>query len=82
LKKLELQKGRMERRNSWRELKWIIPEESPDPPNELKRLFIQASEPPAPPQVEDVSRGHYSDDDIDSILSSIKFGKQLTPEGS
>jgi hypothetical protein len=80
LKKLKVQKGRMERRNSWRELKWIIPEESPDPPNELKRLFIQASEPPAPPQVEDVSRGPYSDDDIDFILSSIKFGKQLTPE--
>jgi hypothetical protein len=70
----------MERRNSWRECKWTIPEESPDPPNELKRLFIQASEPPAPPQVEDVSRGPYSDDDIDFILLSIKFGEQLTPE--
>jgi hypothetical protein len=46
----------------------------------LKRLFIQASEPPAPPQAEDVSRGPYSDDDIDFILSSIKFEKQLTPE--
>jgi hypothetical protein len=80
LKKLKDQKGRMEWRNSWRELKWIIPEESPDPPTELKRLFIQASETPAPPQVEDVSRGPYSDDDIDFILSSIKFGKRLTPE--
>jgi hypothetical protein len=80
LKKSKIQRGRMERRNSWRECKWIIPEESPDPPNELKRLFIQASEPPAPPQVEDVSRGPYSYDDIDFILSSIKFGKQLTPE--
>jgi hypothetical protein len=46
----------------------------------LKRLFIQASEPPAPPQVEDVSRGPYSNDDIDFILSSIESGKQLTPE--
>jgi hypothetical protein len=27
-----------------------------------------------------VSRGPYSDDDIDFILSSIKFGKQLTPK--
>jgi hypothetical protein len=80
LKKLKVQRGRMERRNFWRECKWIIAEESPDPPKELKRLFIQASEPPAPPQVEDVSRGPYSDDDIDFILSSIKFEKQLTPE--
>jgi hypothetical protein len=80
LKKLKVQRERMERRNSWRECKWIIPEESVDPPNELKRLFIQASEPPASPQVEDVLRGPYSDDDIDFILSTIKFGKQLTPE--
>jgi hypothetical protein len=87
LEKLKFQKGRMERKNSWQELKWIIPEESADPPIELKRLttklkrlFIQASEPPAPPQVEDVSRGPCSDDDIDFILSYIKFGKQLTPE--
>jgi hypothetical protein len=80
MKNLKVQSGRMERRNSWKECKWIIPEESPDPPNELKRLFIQASEPPAPPQVEHVSRGPYLDDDIDFILSSIKFEKQLTPE--
>jgi hypothetical protein len=52
----------------------------PDPPNELKRLFIQASEPPAFPEIKDVLRGPYSDDDIDFILSSIKFGKQLTPK--
>jgi hypothetical protein len=80
LKKLKVQKERMERRNSWKELKRIIPEESPDLPTELKRLFIQASEPPAPPAVEDVSRGPYSDDDVEFILSSIKFGKQLTPK--
>jgi hypothetical protein len=57
-----------------------MPEKSPDPPNDWRRLFIQASEPLAPPQVEDVSRGPYSDDDIDFILLSIKFGKLLTPE--
>jgi hypothetical protein len=49
LKRLKVQKRRIERRDSWRELKWIIPEESPDPSTELKRLFIQASESPAPP---------------------------------
>jgi hypothetical protein len=70
----------MIRRDSWRELKWIVPEESPDPPVELKRLFIQASETPTPPAVEDMSRGPYSEDDVEFILSSIKFGKQLTPE--
>jgi hypothetical protein len=80
LKKSKVQKERMERRDSWRELKWIIPEESPKPPTELKRLFIQASEPPAPPTIEEVSRGPYLDDDIEFILSSIKFEKQLTPE--
>jgi hypothetical protein len=80
LKKLKVQKERMERRDSWRELKWIIPEESLEPPIELRRPFIQASEPPGPPAVEDVSRGPYSDDDIEFILLSIKFGKQLTPE--
>jgi hypothetical protein len=80
LKKLKVQRERMERRNFWRECKWIIPKESPDPPNELKRLFIQASKPRFPPQVQDVSRGPYSDDDIDFILLSIKIRKQLTPE--
>jgi hypothetical protein len=80
LKKLKVQKGRMIRRGLWNEIKWIVPEEAPDPPLQLKRLFIQASESPTPPSPQDVSRGPYSEDDIEFILSSIKFGKQMTPE--
>jgi hypothetical protein len=80
LKQLKVRKERMIRRDSWRELKWIVPEESPDPPVELKRLFIQASETPTPPAVEDMSRRPSSKDDVEFILSSIKFGKQLIPE--
>jgi hypothetical protein len=48
LKKLKVQKGRMIRRGLWNEIKWIVPEEAPDPPLQLKRLFIQASESPTP----------------------------------
>jgi hypothetical protein len=46
LKKLKVQMKRMSRRKSFIEIKWIVPEHSPDPPLELKRLFIQAAEPP------------------------------------
>jgi hypothetical protein len=80
LKKSEVQKGRMICRGLWNEIKWIVPEEAPDPPLQLKRLFIRTSESPTPPSPQDMSRRPYSEDDIEFILSSIKFGKQLTPE--
>jgi hypothetical protein len=75
LKKLKVQMKRMSRRESFTEFKWIVPENSPDPPLELKRLFIQAAEPQ-----EDAQRGPYTDDDVEFILTSIRFGKQLTEE--
>jgi hypothetical protein len=37
LKKLKVQMKRMSRRESFTEIKWIVPENSPDPPLELKR---------------------------------------------
>jgi len=77
LKKLKVQISRMKRRQVFTELKWIVPENSPDPPVELKRLFIQAAE---PPRQEDTQRGPYTEDDVEFILTSIRFGKQLTPE--
>jgi hypothetical protein len=75
LKKLKVQISRMKRRPSFIEIKWLVPERSPDPPVELKRLFIQAAVPPCQPQ-----RGPYTDDDVDFILTSIRFGKQLTED--
>jgi hypothetical protein len=77
LKELKVQILRMKRRKSFIEIKWIVPEHSPDPPVELKRLFIQAAE---PPRQEETQRGPYTDDDVDFILTSIRFGKQLTEE--
>jgi hypothetical protein len=50
-------------------------EHSPNPPVELKRLFIRAAE---PPRQEEDQRGLYTEDDVDFILTSIRFGKQLT----
>jgi hypothetical protein len=44
---------------------------------ELKRLFIQAAE---PPRQEETQRGPYTDNDVDFILTSIRFGKQLTED--
>jgi hypothetical protein len=64
----------MKRRQSFTKIKWIVPEHSPDPPVELKRLFIQAAE---PPRQKETQRGPYTDDDVDFILTSIRFGKQL-----
>jgi hypothetical protein len=43
----------------------------------LKRLFIQAAE---PPRQEEAQRGLYTDNDVEFILTSIRFGKQLTEE--
>jgi hypothetical protein len=63
-KKLKVQISRMKRRQSFTEIKWIVPERSPDPPVELKRLFIQAAE---PPRQEETQRGPYTDDDVDFI---------------
>ena len=77
LKRLKVQISRMKRRQSFTEIKWIVPENSPDPPVELKRLFIQAAE---PPRQEETQRGPYTDDDVDFILTSIRFGKQLTED--
>jgi hypothetical protein len=77
LKKLKVQISRMKRRQSFTEIKWIVPEHSPDPPVELKRLFIQAAE---PPRQEETQRGPYTDNDVDFILTSIRFGKQLTED--
>jgi hypothetical protein len=65
----------MKRRQSFTEIKWIVPEHSPDSPVELKRLFIQAAEPPCQ---EETQRGPYTDNDVDFILTSIRFRKQLT----
>jgi hypothetical protein len=45
-KRLKVQMRRMSRRENFTEIKWIVPEHSSDPPLELKRLFIQAAEPP------------------------------------
>jgi hypothetical protein len=75
LMKLKVQMKRMARKPSFTEIKWIVPEHSPDPPAELKRLFIQAAE---PPRQEEAQRGPYTEDDVDFILTSIRFGKQLT----
>jgi hypothetical protein len=77
LKKLQVQISRMKRQQSFIEIKWIVPERSPDPPVELKRLFIQAAE---PPRQEETQRGPYTDNDVDFILTSIRFGKQLTKD--
>jgi hypothetical protein len=46
VKRLKIQIKRMSRPESFTEIKWIVPEKSPDPPLELKRFFIQAAEPP------------------------------------
>jgi hypothetical protein len=67
----------MKRRQSFTKIKWIVPEHSPDPLVELKRLFIQTAE---PPRQEETQRGPYTDDDVDFILTSIRFGKQLTKD--
>jgi hypothetical protein len=77
LKKLKVQISRMKRRQSFTEIKWIVTERSPDPPVELKRLFIQAAEPPCQ---EETQRGPYTDVDVDFILTSIRFGKQFTKD--
>jgi hypothetical protein len=77
LKKLKVQMKRMSRRKSFTEIKWIVPEHFPDPPLELKRLFIQAAE---PPRQEEAQRGPYTEDDVEFILTSIRFGKQLTAQ--
>jgi hypothetical protein len=65
----------MKRRQLFIKIKWIVPEHSSYPSVELKRLFIQAAE---PPRQEETQRGPYTDDDVDSILISIRFDKQLT----
>jgi hypothetical protein len=57
LKKLQVQMKRMAKRPSFTEIKWIVPEHSPDPLVELKRLFIQAAE---PPRQEEAQRGPYT----------------------
>jgi hypothetical protein len=75
LKKLKVQMKRMARKPSFTAIKWIVPEHLPDPPVELKRLFIQATE---PPRQEEAQRGPYTEDDVDFILTSIRFGNQLT----
>jgi hypothetical protein len=77
LKRLKIQMKRMSRRESFTEIKWIVPEKSPDPPLKLKRLFIQAAE---PPRQEEAQRGPYTEDDVEFILTSIRFVKQLTEE--
>jgi hypothetical protein len=46
LERLKVQISRMKRRQSFTEIKWIVPVNTSDPPVELKRLFIQAAEPP------------------------------------
>ena len=40
-------------------------------------MFIQAAK---PPRQEETQRGPYTDDDVDFILTSIRFGKQLTED--
>jgi hypothetical protein len=57
LKKLKVQMKRMSWRESFTKIKWIVSENSPDPPLELKRLFIQAAE---PPRQEEAQRGPYT----------------------
>jgi hypothetical protein len=77
LKRLKVQMRRMSRQENFTEVKCIVPEHSPDPPLELKRLFIQAAE---PPRQENTQRGPYTEDDVEFILTSIRFEKQLTEE--
>jgi hypothetical protein len=77
LNRLKVQISRMKRRQSFTKIKWVVPEHSPDPPVELKRLFIQAAE---PSRQEETQMGPYTDDDVDFILTSIRFGKQLTAD--
>jgi hypothetical protein len=77
LKRLKVQMRRMSRRENFTENKWIVPEHSPDPPLELKRLFIQAAE---LLRQKDTQRGLYTEDDVEFILTSIRFEKQLTEE--
>jgi hypothetical protein len=77
LKRLKVQILQMKRRQSFTEIKGIVPEHSPEPPVELKRSFIQAAE---PSRQEETQRGPYTDDDVDFILTSIRFGKQLTED--
>jgi hypothetical protein len=68
---------RMSRRENFTENKWIVPEHLPDPPLELKRLFIQAAE---PLRQEETQRGPYTKDDVEFILTSIRSGKQLAED--
>jgi hypothetical protein len=77
LKRLKVQMRRMSRRKNFIGIKWIVPEHLPDPPLELKRLFIQAAE---PPRQEETQRDPYTEDDVEFILMSIRFGKQLTED--
>jgi hypothetical protein len=44
---------------------------------ELKRLFIQAAE---PPHQEETQRGPYTENDVEFNLTSIRFEKQLTED--
>jgi hypothetical protein len=76
-KKSKVQISRMKRRQSFTKIEWIVPERSPDPSVELKRSFIQVAE---PPRQEETQRGPYTDDDVDFILTSIRFGKQLAED--
>jgi hypothetical protein len=77
LKRLKVQMRRMSLQENFTEIKWIVPEHSPHPPLELKRLFIQAAK---PPHQEETQRGPYTEDDVEFILTSIHFGKQLTED--
>jgi hypothetical protein len=77
LKRLKVQMRRMSRQENFIEIKWIVPKHSPDPPLELKRLFIQAAE---PPRQEETQRGSYTEDDVEFILTSIRFEKRLTED--
>jgi hypothetical protein len=77
LKRLKVQMRRMSRRENFTEIKWIVPEHSPDPPLELTRLFIQAAETPCQ---EETQRGPYTEDDVEFVLTSIRFGKQITED--
>jgi hypothetical protein len=67
----------MTRQQSFTEIKWIVPKNSPDLPVKLKHLFIQVAE---PPRQEEAQRGPLTDNDVEFILTSICFEKQLTEE--
>ena len=68
---------RWKSRGNFRPFRWIVPEGAAEPPESLRRIFIQAVESPVP---QPPPSRPYSQEEVESVVAAIKFGAELSAE--